>query len=54
MLGDGSDYTPYEGLEFTGWPILTMVRGMVVVRDGKLSAEKGVGTYLPREISSYA
>jgi len=54
MLGDGSDYTPYEGLEITGWPILTMVRGMVVVRDGKLRAEKGVGTYLPREISSYA
>lgn len=54
MLGDGSDYTPYEGLEITGWPILTMVRGKVVVRDGKLSVDKGVGTYLPREISSYA
>lgn len=54
MLGDGSDYTPYEGLEITGWPILTMVRGKVVVREGKLSADKGVGTYLPREISSYA
>lgn len=54
MLGDGSDYTPYEGLEITGWPILTMVRGTVVVREGKLAAHKGVGTYLPREISSYA
>lgn len=54
MLGDGSDYTPYEGLEITGWPILTMVRGNVIVREGKLMAEKGVGTYLPREISSYA
>ncbi|MDH0873870.1 MULTISPECIES: dihydropyrimidinase [Rhizobium/Agrobacterium group] len=54
MLDDGSDYTPYEGLELTGWPILTMVRGKVVVCEGKLSADKGVGTYLPREISSYA
>ncbi len=54
MLGDGSDYTPYEGLEITGWPILTMVRGMVVVREGKLAVDKGVGAYLPREISSYA
>ncbi|WP_440412358.1 dihydropyrimidinase [Neorhizobium petrolearium] len=54
MLADGSDYTPYEGLEITGWPILTMVRGKVVVRDGQLAAEKGGGTYLPREISSYA
>lgn len=54
MLDDGSDYTPYEGLEITGWPILTMVRGNVVVRDGQLAAEKGGGTYLPREISGYA
>jgi len=54
MLDDGSDYTPYEGLEITGWPIMTMVRGTVVVRDGELSVDKGVGTYLPREISSYA
>lgn len=54
MLDDGSDYTPYEGLELTGWPILTMVRGKVVVCEGKLSADKGVGAYLPREISSYA
>lgn len=53
MLGDGADYTPYEGLEITGWPILTMVRGKVVVRDGQLSAEKGIGTYLSREVSSY-
>ena len=54
MLDDGSDYTPYEGLEITGWPILTMVRGKIVVRDGQLAAEKGGGTYLPRDISSYA
>lgn len=54
MLDDGSDYTPYEGLEITGWPILIMVRGKVVVREGKLAANKGVGIYLPREISSYA
>jgi dihydropyrimidinase len=54
MLGDGCDYTPYEGLEITGWPVLTMVRGNVVAREGKLSADKGVGTYLSREISSYA
>ena len=33
---------------------MTMVRGTVVVREGKLSVDKGVGTYLPREISSYA
>ena len=30
------DYTPYEGIEVTGWPVSTMVRGKFVVRDGKL------------------
>lgn len=54
MLGDGSDYTPYEGLEITGWPETTMVRGKVIVRDGSLEGAKGSGTYLPRDISSYA
>jgi len=48
LIHDGSDYTPYEGLEVTGWPVLTMVRGRVVVDDGVLVGAKGYGTYLPR------
>jgi dihydropyrimidinase len=54
LLHDGSDYTPYEGLEVTGWPVLTMVRGRTVVRDGELVGEKGYGTYLPRDRSALA
>jgi dihydropyrimidinase len=54
LLHDACDYTPYEGLEVTGWPILTMVRGRVVVRDGKLVGEKGFGEHLPRERSALA
>ena len=27
VLHDACDYTPYEGREVTGWPVLTMVRG---------------------------
>ena len=27
LLHHGSDYTPYEGLEVTGWPVTTLVRG---------------------------
>ena len=53
-LRDGADYTPYEGLEITGWPVLTMVRGRSVVEDGRLVGAKGHGTYLPRERSPYA
>ena len=48
LLADGSDYTPYEGREVTGWPVLTMVRGRVVVRDGELVGDKAHGAYLPR------
>jgi dihydropyrimidinase len=54
LLKDGSDYTPYEGIEITGWPVLTMVRGRVVMQDGELLGEKGFGTYLAREKSPYA
>ena len=53
-LQDGSDYTPYEGREVTGWPVLTMVRGRVIVRDGELVGPKGHGSYLPRERSPLA
>jgi dihydropyrimidinase len=54
LLRDGSDYTPYEGREVTGWPVLTMVRGRVVVRDGELVGAPGHGAYLARNKSSLA
>jgi dihydropyrimidinase len=54
LLKDGSDYTPYEGLEVTGWPVLTMVRGRAVMRDGELVGTKGHGEYLTRERSPLA
>jgi dihydropyrimidinase len=42
------DYTPYEGLEVTGWPVATIRRGEVVMQDGKVQAEPGTGRFLPR------
>ena len=54
LLHDGSDYTPYEGLEVTGWPVLTMLRGRVVVREGELVGQKGCGKYLSRARSPLA
>jgi dihydropyrimidinase len=47
-LHHGADYTPYEGLEITGWPIATMSRGRFIVRDGKLVGGKGYGRYVSR------
>ena len=54
LLHDACDYTPYEGIEVTGWPVLTMVRGNVVVRDGELVGKKGFGNYLVRELPQSA
>jgi dihydropyrimidinase len=48
LLHHGSDYTPYEGAEITGWPISTMVRGNFVVREGVLVGKRGGGTYISR------
>ncbi len=54
MLADGCDYTPYEGRDITGWPVTTLVRGKVMVRDGQLAGKKGHGVYLPRALSAFA
>jgi dihydropyrimidinase len=42
------DYTPYEGLEVTGWPVATLLRGQVAMRDGVVQAEPGQGRFLAR------
>ena len=42
-----SDFTPYEGWEITGWPVLTMVRGKVVMEDGEIVGNPGYGEYIP-------
>jgi len=47
-----ADYTPYEGWEVKGWPVLTMLRGNILVKDGKLLAKPGLGKYLPRSTNS--
>ncbi len=48
LMQQAIDYTPYEGLEVTGWPVATMRRGEVVMRDGKVQAPEGSGQFLPR------
>jgi dihydropyrimidinase len=43
-----SDYSPYEGTEVTGWPVLTVRRGEVVFEDGQLLGAAGSGQLLVR------
>jgi len=47
-LHDAADYSPYEGLEVRGWPVTTLLRGKVMVRDRVLMAKKGDGRYFLR------
>ena len=41
-------YSVYDGREFRGWPVLTMVRGTTVMRDGEIVATAGHGRVVPR------
>lgn len=43
------DYTPYEGLELMGRPVLTLCRGTVVSRDGAPVGGAGYGQFLECE-----
>lgn len=42
-------YSPYFGRTFKGWPVLTMVRGEVVARDGEIVGKKGYGKLVTRD-----
>ena len=54
ILHHGADYTPWEGFEVTGWPVLTLLRGRVVAENGVIVGEKGRGQILDRHLSAYA
>jgi dihydropyrimidinase len=36
ILNSYSDYTIYDGWKLKGWPVMTIVRGKVVMEDGKV------------------
>jgi dihydropyrimidinase len=37
-----------------GWPVTVLSRGRVIVKDGKLAAARGSGTFLPCALSAAA
>jgi len=43
-----SDYSIYEGWKLKGWPIVTIVRGKVVMENGEIRGEQGYGKFIPR------
>lgn len=49
MLHDNMDYTPYEGMEITGWPRTVMTQGRIIVENEELQVERGSGSFIERE-----
>lgn len=47
MMHHGSDYTPWEGVEVTGYPVATYLRGREIFRAGEILVEGG-GEHLAR------
>jgi dihydropyrimidinase len=47
MLHENCDYTPYEGFRLKGYPVLTILRGRVIARDGEFVGDSS-GRYLAR------
>lgn len=54
IMHHGSDYTPWEGFEVTGWPETVLVRGRTVVDKGRVVGQPGHGRFLKRDLSPYA
>ena len=52
LMHHGSDYTPYEGMEVTGWPIKTLLRGALVADDGRIVGAPGMGEFLARRTAA--
>jgi len=47
-LHDNMGFTPYEGMEITGWPETMIQRGEVVIQENELKAERGDGKFIHR------
>jgi dihydropyrimidinase len=48
FLHEQVDYSPYEGFKLQGYPIMTLLRGKIIVKDGAFMGYPGSGQYLTR------
>ncbi|HEX2014697.1 MAG TPA: amidohydrolase family protein, partial [Nitrososphaera sp.] len=49
LLQSYSDYSIYDGYKMTGWPVMTLVRGSVVMEDGQVDSKMlGHGEFIAR------
>lgn len=47
LLHSISDFSVYDGWTLKGWPVLTMVRGKTVMKDGEIVGPPGHGKFIP-------
>ncbi|MBY6836610.1 dihydropyrimidinase [Clostridium botulinum] len=47
-LHSNVDYSAYEGIKVKGYPIMTISRGKIIVRDNKFIGKKGYGKFIKR------
>jgi dihydropyrimidinase len=53
LLQSYSDYTIYEGWKLRGWPVVTIVRGKIIMEDGRVANDAlGHGQFLSRPVAS--
>lgn len=51
-LHQGSDFSPYDGMRLRGWPVMTLLRGRVVMQDRKVKADPGTGRFIARSLTA--
>jgi dihydropyrimidinase len=52
-LHSAQDHTPFAGLELTGWPTATLLRGRVVFKDDAVQGSPG-GRFVKRPVALHA
>ena len=49
-LHEKVDWTPYDGLEVTGWPQIILSRGEVIAENGRFQGQAGRGKFVARRL----
>jgi dihydropyrimidinase len=42
-------WTAYDGMKVKGWPVMSIIRGEVVMEDDQVLSKKGFGEFISRE-----
>ena len=53
ILHEHVDYTPYEGFELKGYPVMTIARGEIIVRNNTFVGKKGRGQFIKRTLPDW-